>query len=485
MAKSYSFQTALTLICVLAISCSNKYSARAIPEDSIITVNGESYESGSVYVTKLKTIDIEISKEGYQDFKVSLARAPESGITSAIYELEPLTYPFSLKTLDGRSRIWIDGTEYAENETPAELCRGIHEISLTALDKEEYKFSLDLKGPYRAAVRHPADAPEGPIALTPLGVYDCGDAPKQVDITPDGKYIYIALLSERGFQIFDMGKKEIIAFIEPNEKSKYEGFVEGLFIPKYNAYFISQMSTGCIFEYDVSDYANPVFRRQIYGEGTWSKVIAYSEALDLLALSNWCSGDVSLIDYKSGEVVGKISGIDEPRGLAFSSDGKYLYVSAYHGGAVHKFNTSNWEEEAKLKINWAAMRHLRTSDDDSIVYVSDMSNSYIFELDADNLEILHKYKTDVLPNSIDLSPDKRYLFVSTRGPNHPDGYLNRSIYPGHVDIIDLQEKKMICQFTGGTQPTGLDVSPDGSFFVFSNFQDHNIEIYSISPPLAN
>jgi hypothetical protein len=32
---------------------------------------------------------------------------------------------------------------------------------------------------------------------------------------------------------------------------------------------------------------------------------------------------------------------------------------------------------------------------------------------------------------------------------------------------------------GGNQPTGLDVSNDGKFLCFSNFQDENIELYSI------
>ena len=35
-------------------------------------------------------------------------------------------------------------------------------------------------------------------------------------------------------------------------------------------------------------------------------------------------------------------------------------------------------------------------------------------------------------------------------------------------------------FYGGNQPTGLDVSPDGSLLCFSNFQDANIELYKIT-----
>ena len=37
----------------------------------------------------------------------------------------------------------------------------------------------------------------------------------------------------------------------------------------------------------------------------------------------------------------------------------------------------------------------------------------------------------------------------------------------------------VSNFEGGNQPTGLDVSNNGRYLCFSNFQDKNIELYSI------
>ena len=34
-------------------------------------------------------------------------------------------------------------------------------------------------------------------------------------------------------------------------------------------------------------------------------------------------------------------------------------------------------------------------------------------------------------------------------------------------------------FTGGNQPTGLALSPDGRHLCFSNFQDENLELYEV------
>ena len=50
---------------------------------------------------------------------------------------------------------------------------------------------------------------------------------------------------------------------------------------------------------------------------------------------------------------------------------------------------------------------------------------------------------------------------------------------GKIQIIDTTTMKVLLAFEGGNQPTGLDVSPDGKYLCFSNFQDENIELYEI------
>mgnify|MGYP001237853684 CR=1 FL=1 len=83
------------------------------------------------------------------------------------------------------------------------------------------------------------------------------------------------------------------------------------------------------------------------------------------------------------------------------------------------------------------------------------------------------------PNTIDLTPDGRWLFVSTRGPNNPESYLLRSLKPGRLEVFDLATKARVISMEGGTQPTGLDVSPDGALVAFTNFQDDAVELYRI------
>ena len=154
--------------------------------------------------------------------------------------------------------------------------------------------------------------------LTKEGVYSCGKQPKQVIFTPDGKYIVLPLLDENGFDIFDIETKKIIKRINPPGNSQ-KGFVEGIFIPEKSSFFISQMTTNSIYEYS---YPGFEFKREIPTGGIWSKFIAWNKEQNYIAVSNWVSNNISIIDYNTGELLALIETEKAPRGIIFTEDGK-------------------------------------------------------------------------------------------------------------------------------------------------------------------
>ena len=310
--------------------------------------------------------------------------------------------------------------------------------------------------------------------LTKIGTYKCGKQPKQVLFSPDSKYIILPLLDDSGFDIFSMEEKKIVKRIAPPNASKL-GFAEGLFIPEKNAFFVSQMTTANIYEYE---YPGFTFKRTISTGGNWSKFIAYSPEKDMLAVSNWVSNDVSLIDYKSGTVLRKLKTGKAPRGLYFMNGGESIISLSFDSGIIEQFSTSTGKREKSLSITNAAMRHIAVKKDESVAYISDMYHRSILRLDLNTFKTTSEIKVFNNPNTIDLYKD-RYLFVSCRGPNNKVDYTKRSPMNGKIYIIDTNNMSTVKTFEGGNQPTGLDVSPDGRFLCFSNFQDENIELYSI------
>ena len=308
-----------------------------------------------------------------------------------------------------------------------------------------------------------------------VGIYKCGLQPKQVLFSPDGKYIVLPLLDDDGFDIFSVDEKKIIKRVNPPNAKKV-GFAEGLFIPEKNAFFVSQMTTGKIYEYS---YPGLEYKREISTGGTWSKFIAYCPEKNLLAVSNWVSNNVSMIDYASGKVLRKIPTGAAPRGLYFLDGGKYIISLAFDGGVIEKFDVDSGKRVNKIYIQNAAIRHIVVNKANDTAFISDMYHAHILKLDLATFTITSKTKVYTNPNTIELYKD-RYLFVSCRGPNNPKDYTLRSPSNGQIKIIDTKDMSIVGTIYGGNQPTGLDISPDEKILCFSDFQDAAIEIYRIS-----
>jgi len=313
----------------------------------------------------------------------------------------------------------------------------------------------------------------GPF-LTKLGTFPCGQQPKQVLFSPDSKFIALPLLDDKGFDLFSVAEQKVVKRITPPNAEQL-GFAEGLFIKEKNVFLVSQMTTGNLYEYSYPDFQ---LKRTIKTGGNWSKFIAYNPQKDILAVSNWLSNTVSIIDYKTGKLLKTLKTAAAPRGLLFTEKGENIIVLCFDGGKIQKFAVETGTKLAEKSVEKSALRHIVPSISENRAYVSDMYYGKIYEIDTNTLEIIREVKVHNNPNTIALA-NGRWLFVSCRGKNNPVDYTLRSPENGKIYIIDTTTMAVERIFTGGNQPTGLDISPDGKTLCFSNFQDGNIELYSI------
>jgi YVTN family beta-propeller protein len=305
-------------------------------------------------------------------------------------------------------------------------------------------------------------------------IFHCGSQPKQVIFSPDNSAIVVPLLDDNGFDVIPAGEGTAVQRIMPPRAAK-KGFAEGLFIPEEKAFLISQMTTGYIYEYE---YPGFTFRREIKAGGVWCKFIAWSPGTRQIAVSNWLSDTVSIIDYESGGVVQRIHTKSAPRGILFTENGNVLIVLCFDGGSIQKFNTTTGRETASIDIRKSAMRHIAINSSGSKAYVSDMYHAAVYAVDLDSFKITSTWHVFNNPNTIALDED-RWLYVSSRGPNNPDEYTKRSPVNGRITLIDVTDGKTVQTVEGGNQPTGLAVSTNGKLLCFSNFQDADIELYLI------
>lgn len=311
-------------------------------------------------------------------------------------------------------------------------------------------------------------------------IFSTGVQPKSVTFIDDSR-VALPLLADVGIDIINIftGKKDRIAPPEPYRSKK--AFVESLVLKERNELWISQMSTASAHVFDLKTLK---YKTSVKTTGKWSKVLEYNPVNKMVYLTNWISEDISVINPLTYNEEYKIKVGGVPRGIIFSNDNKYAYVCQYNvkgraKGRVLKINLSS-NKIIKRMGALGAKRHMVKIDDRNLLFVSDMARAHVYVYNLNNDKLIKSIPVFSHPNTIALSPDNKYLFVSCRGRNNPDrGYLYKGYHMGRIYVIDTESFKVDEFFEGGNQCTGLDVSPDGTRLVFSDFLDERIRVYKI------
>jgi len=313
--------------------------------------------------------------------------------------------------------------------------------------------------------------------LEQVTVFKTGPHPKSVEFTPDGKYFASALLEGKGIDLFSTTDFTKVKTIEiPEQYAKLKNFVEIVFFPERKEMWVSQMAANAIHVIDMNDYT---YKLTIPTKGIWTKIIAMTHDHKLAFASNWESHDISVIDVNQYKVINKIKVSGIPRGMVTTADDKYLYVCIFSSGEIQKIDIASMKIVKTLNFPKGAKRHILLDKTKNLLYVSDMYRGSIYVVNPLDDKVLKEIPVDSKLNTIKLSPDSKYLFVSSRGPNNPETYLKKGPKFGKVFVIDTETLEIKEWIWGKNQPTGLDVSPDGKYLAFTNFLDNEIEVYRI------
>jgi len=311
-----------------------------------------------------------------------------------------------------------------------------------------------------------------------LAVIKTGMHPKSVEFTPDGKYMVSALLEGTGVDLISAETYKHIKRIEfPEKYAKLKNFVEVVFLPEKNEMWVSQMATNSIHVVDMKDFT---YKLTIPTQGIWTKIISFSNDHKLAFASNWESHDVSVIDVETYKVIKKIKVAGIPRGMAVTQDNKFLYVCIFSTGEMQKIELSSLKIVKTMKFPKGAKRHIILDKRKNLFYVSDMYRGSIYVISPDDDKVIKEIPVDSKLNTAKMTPDGKYIFVSSRGPNNKESYLLKGPIFGKVFIIDTATYQIREWIWGRNQPTGLDISPDGKSLAFTNFLNDEIEVYRIN-----
>ncbi len=298
-------------------------------------------------------------------------------------------------------------------------------------------------------------------------------SPKALAFSPDGKELWSTMLlnKKRGLGVYSVDTGVDLADINLDNG----GGVELVFSNDGSKVYVSQMETARVYEIDAK---TKKILRTFDTKSAWTKVVALSPDGKSLYAANWSGNDVSIINLENGTVF-RIPTVKTPRGLYAARDNKTLYVAGFGAGEIEKIDLTSKKGTVIYKSG-GAMRHLAVDEGRGVMYVSDMGQNAIFEVDLANDSVKKFADTDYDPNTIALSPDKKILYVSCRGRNAAnDNYYIPGPEWGSVLLFDTENGKMLDAIVGGNQPTALDVSGDGALMAFSDFLDSKIELFAV------
>jgi YVTN family beta-propeller protein len=214
-------------------------------------------------------------------------------------------------------------------------------------------------------------------------------------------------------------------------------------------------------------------------QGIWPKVICTDREERYAYVSNWESRSITVIETESRKVIRviPISGI--PRGLAITREG-LLYVCLYDSGDIEVIDTKTYRRIKALPFGPGAKRHIVLDEGKALAYVSDMATGRVSKISLRTDQPLASLWAGSNPNTLALTSDGRYLFVSIRGRNNPEDYQKKGPEFGKIAVIETESFRIVDWVWGRNQPTGLALSPDNRYLAFTDFLDANLEVYEIS-----
>jgi len=308
-----------------------------------------------------------------------------------------------------------------------------------------------------------------------LGEYSTGIQPKSAYFSPDGVRLFVPLLDQHGVDVFRFDDETLVfenRLTVPGSSAK--GFVEALTDERRRELWVSNMEEGRvhIFDLDTLEY-----KMSLGTGGSYPKVIAQNPDGSLTVVSNWVSQSISIFDSDSKELLRRIPTGGTPRGMAFSPDGRFLYTAIYDEPVIAVIDMTQNRVSARYRLyqGEGAMRHVIYRD--GKLYASDMYRGTVNILNASTGALLASRRIGPNINTIAISPDGSRIIASSRGRNNSVDYTRPGPDLGAVYILKTEDLSLEERIWGRNQPTGLAVSPDGRYLVFTDFLDANLELY--------
>lgn len=328
----------------------------------------------------------------------------------------------------------------------------------------------------------------GPAVVIPTGA-----SPKSVTISPDGKLAYVMNLEACSVSVFDTETHKLVRTIGfPQTPATGWDYKRHCAIPslaekpvdaafshhgRYLWVSLHNAAAVVVFAVEGRGFDPRVYRgstmratvREADGRkwgrsmlriatGRTPKVVRVSPDGRLVAVSNWHSDSVTVIDGRSFRPAATLRVPGIPRGMVFSKDGRRLFVAIMGGSQVEVFNTATFKRTAVISNVGAAPRELIMDREGKTMYASCNSGCVITRINAATGKPVARLPVGIEPRTIAFSPDEKTIYACCYG--------SHKLY-----VIDTKTFTVTGTLPTGENPVGIAVTPAGDVWVTNQSAD--------------
>lgn len=235
-----------------------------------------------------------------------------------------------------------------------------------------------------------------------VGRVRTGIQPKSVEVSPDGRRVWVANFGRPDRENITVYDSETLAHVGTVE---FEGnSVEIAFRRDGRTAYVSNFREHSIHEIDTETFT---VRRTVV-VGGHPKVIHVAPGERRIYTANWATEQVTEIDAESFQVTRRLRTGEHPRGMAVSASGQRIYVAAMYSHLIQVFDRGATTERTHFRP-CEYPRHLLLSPDGARLYASCSCCRQVRWFDPETYELRGIAQTGENPRTIALSSDGRWL----------------------------------------------------------------------------
>ena len=325
-----------------------------------------------------------------------------------------------------------------------------------------------------AAMMMGFDVANAAAANTVVATVSVGSNPKTVAVTPNGRYVYVAVAGTNSVSVIDTASNTVTATIGGFDIPQGVAITpDGLYVYVSNyGGFGSGNTVSVIRTSDNTLVGSPIV---IGAANSAPLFIAVSPDGAYVHVTTPGTASVSIIKRLDNSVT-IVTGFDGPKGLVVTPDSQYVYVSDFNSNTVKVIQTSSNTIVASIAVgsvgSAAGPFGVTVTPDGRFVYVSnDLQNSVSVIRVSNNTVVGSPIVTESVPLGIAATPDGSSILVALNGMSA-------------VGVISTATNTMTSTITVGESPNSIAISSSGQYAYISNSSVDVINLLSDVPGLA-